>query len=97
MDKFVQRMADVFPQRREQIIFSINNYDVILSVMAVNVCPSVRTIFSEETHISAFLRKDYNSAEFDFPRKNIWKIDSRLQFVKISQNVSQPITAIINR
>lgn len=33
IENFILRMAAVFPQRREQIIFIINNYDVILSVM----------------------------------------------------------------
>ena len=35
IDNFIARMSNVFPQRREQIIFAINNYDVILSVMGV--------------------------------------------------------------
>ncbi len=35
IENFILRMAAIFPQRREQIIFIINNYDVILSVMGV--------------------------------------------------------------
>ena len=36
IENFILRMAAIFPQRREQIIFIINNYDVILSVMGVS-------------------------------------------------------------
>ena len=36
IENFIVRMAAIFPQRREQVIFVINNYDVILSVMAVS-------------------------------------------------------------
>ena len=31
---FVMKMASSFPQRKEQLIFVINNYDIILSIMA---------------------------------------------------------------
>lgn len=37
IENFVVRMSNIFPQRREQIIFVINNYDVILSVMGVRI------------------------------------------------------------
>ena len=33
IDHFIQRMSALFPQRKEQLIFAINNYDLILSVM----------------------------------------------------------------
>ena len=36
IENFIVRMAAIFPQRREQVIFVINNSDVILSVMAVS-------------------------------------------------------------
>jgi len=35
IENFIVRMSAIFPQRREQVIFIINNYDVILSVIAV--------------------------------------------------------------
>lgn len=31
----ILRMANEFPQRKEQLIFTINNYDLLLSVLAV--------------------------------------------------------------
>ena len=31
----ILRMANEFPQRKEQLIFIINNYDLILSVLTV--------------------------------------------------------------
>ena len=37
IDHFILRMASVFRQRKEQLIFAINNYDLILSVMGVSV------------------------------------------------------------
>ena len=33
IDHFILRTASVFPRRKEQLIFAINNYDLILSVM----------------------------------------------------------------
>lgn len=33
IDLFIQRMSAVFPQKKERLIFAINNYDLILSVM----------------------------------------------------------------
>ncbi|XP_046687752.1 vacuolar protein sorting-associated protein 52 homolog [Homalodisca vitripennis] len=30
---FVLRMAAIFPQRKEQLIFLINNYDMVLSIL----------------------------------------------------------------
>ncbi len=36
IDKFVSKMSMVFPQRKEQLIFAINNYDVILSILGVS-------------------------------------------------------------
>jgi hypothetical protein len=41
IENFILRMASIFPQRREQIIFIINNYDVILSVMGVSKLCSI--------------------------------------------------------
>ena len=37
IEHLILRMASIFPQRREQIIFIINNYDVILSVIGVSI------------------------------------------------------------
>jgi len=36
IERFILRTAAVFPQKREQVIFIINNYDVILSVIMVS-------------------------------------------------------------
>jgi len=33
---FILRMAAIFPQRKEQLIFLINNYDMILGVLTVS-------------------------------------------------------------
>ena len=38
VENFVLRMAAEFPQRKEQLIFLINNYDMLLAVLAVSVC-----------------------------------------------------------
>lgn len=35
VELFILKMAAVFPQRKEQLIFLINNYDMILSVLMV--------------------------------------------------------------
>ncbi len=35
VENFVLRMAAEFPQRKEQLIFLINNYDMLLAVLAV--------------------------------------------------------------
>ncbi len=32
----ILRMANEFPQRKEQLIFIINNYDLLLSVLTVS-------------------------------------------------------------
>lgn len=37
IDHFIMRVASVFPRRKEQLIFAINNYDLILSVMGVSL------------------------------------------------------------
>ena len=36
IDHFILRLSSVFLQRKEQLIFAINNYDLILSVMGVS-------------------------------------------------------------
>ena len=41
VENFVLRMAAEFPQRKEQLIFLINNYDMLLAVLAVSVCARV--------------------------------------------------------
>ena len=35
VENFVLRMAAEFPQRREQLVFLINNYDMMLAVIVV--------------------------------------------------------------
>ncbi len=35
VENFVLRMAAEFPHRKEQLIFLINNYDMMLSVLSV--------------------------------------------------------------
>lgn len=37
VENFVLRMAAEFPQRKEQLIFLINNYDMLLAVLAVSL------------------------------------------------------------
>ena len=37
VENFVLRMAAEFPQRKEQLIFLINNYDMLLAVLAVSI------------------------------------------------------------
>ena len=43
VENFVLKMAAEFPSRRDQLIFLINNYDMMLSVLMVNLhiclCP----------------------------------------------------------
>lgn len=36
VEVFIFRMAANFPQRKEQLIFLINNYDMILSILMVS-------------------------------------------------------------
>lgn len=36
MENFVLKMAAEFPSRRDQLIFLINNYDMMLSVLMVS-------------------------------------------------------------
>ena len=36
VENFILRMAAEFPQRREQLVFLINNYDMMLSVLTVS-------------------------------------------------------------
>ena len=36
VDNFILRMAAEFPDRKEQLIFLINNYDMMLNVMMVS-------------------------------------------------------------
>ena len=38
VENFALRMAAEFPQRREQLVFLINNYDMMLGVLMVCVC-----------------------------------------------------------
>ncbi len=44
VENFVLRMAAEFPQRKEQLIFLINNYDMLLAVLAVRKQVTVRMI-----------------------------------------------------
>lgn len=37
VENFVLKMAAEFPSRRDQLIFLINNYDMMLSVLMVSV------------------------------------------------------------
>lgn len=37
VENFVLKMAAQFPHRREQLIFLINNYDMMLNVLVVSV------------------------------------------------------------
>ena len=41
VENFALRMAAEFPQRREQLVFLINNYDMMLGVLMVCVCARV--------------------------------------------------------
>ena len=41
VENFILRMAAEFPSRKEQLLFLINNYDMMLSVLAVSVCVCV--------------------------------------------------------
>jgi len=36
VENFILRMAAEFPQRREQLVFLINNYDMMLAVIVVS-------------------------------------------------------------
>ena len=43
VENFILRMAAEFPQRKDQLIFLINNYDMLLAVLSVctmlyNIC-----------------------------------------------------------
>ena len=38
VENFILRMAAEFPQRKEQLVFLINNYDMLLAVLSVNHC-----------------------------------------------------------
>ena len=37
VDNFILRMAAEFPQRKEQLVFLINNYDMMLNVILVSL------------------------------------------------------------
>lgn len=37
VQNFILRMAAEFPQRKEQLVFLINNYDMMLSVLMVTI------------------------------------------------------------
>ena len=41
VENFALRMAAEFPQRREQLVFLINNYDMMLGVLMVCACVCV--------------------------------------------------------
>ena len=43
IENFILKMASAFQQRKEQLIFVINNYDVILSILMVRVFFSGKT------------------------------------------------------
>lgn len=45
VENFILRMAAEFPLRKEQLLFLINNYDMMLSVLSVN------TSYIEPSHI----------------------------------------------
>jgi hypothetical protein len=47
----ILRMANEFPQRKEQLIFIINNYDLLLSVL------TVRKNFLKSNHLITFLSR----------------------------------------
>ena len=36
VENFILRLAAEFPERKEQLVFLINNYDMLLSVLMVN-------------------------------------------------------------
>ena len=42
----ILRMANEFPQRKEQLIFIINNYDLLLSVLTVRNIPEKKICYS---------------------------------------------------
>ena len=44
LQKFVLRMAAEFPNRKEQLIFLINNYDMMLAVLKVRCFRKKSTI-----------------------------------------------------
>jgi len=37
VENFILRMAAEFPQRKEQLVFLINNYDMMLAVIVVSI------------------------------------------------------------
>ena len=37
VENFILRMAAEFPQRKEQLVFLINNYDMMLGVLMVSI------------------------------------------------------------
>lgn len=41
VENFVLKMAAEFPSRRDQLIFLINNYDMMLSVLMVSTTASM--------------------------------------------------------
>lgn len=41
MENFILRMAAEFPHRKEQLVFLINNYDMLLSVLSVRTSREV--------------------------------------------------------
>lgn len=46
VENFVLKMAAEFPSRRDQLIFLINNYDMMLSVLMVRLSHPVHHILS---------------------------------------------------
>ena len=49
VENFILRMAAEFPLRKEQLIFLINNYDMMLAVLMVGICER-KTLHSQFTH-----------------------------------------------
>ena len=45
LQKFVLRMAAEFPNRKEQLIFLINNYDMMLAVLKVRIFATPLSLF----------------------------------------------------
>jgi hypothetical protein len=43
VENFILRMAAEFPQRREQLVFLVNNYDMMLSVITVSALKGFET------------------------------------------------------
>ena len=46
VENFVLRMAAEFPNRKEQLIFLINNYDMMLAVLSVSYWMNLHTAHS---------------------------------------------------